>query len=77
MSDGALTLTLDRMCIYADVHKIQMRTAVAVTNVAFGSTHRKRRIVLQGVLRQMPCLARFPWIRQLFPLRFSLRGKLH
>lgn len=51
MVDGGLNLTLHFMQRYPDDKRIQLRAPAVIANVAFGCTHRKRRIARQGALR--------------------------
>lgn len=51
MVDGGLNLTLHLMQRYPADQRIQLRAPAVVANVAFGCTHRKRKIARQGALR--------------------------
>lgn len=53
MFDGGLTLTLDLMSLHRADRRVQERASALIANVAFGCTHRKRRIARQGGLRRV------------------------
>lgn len=61
MFDGAMDLTLEFMSLYKKQRRIQDRAAAIIANVAFGCTHRKRRIVRHGAIRRIiDAMAAFP-----------------
>lgn len=53
MVHGGLNLTLQLMQRYITDHRVQLRAPAVIANVAFGCTHRKRRIARQGGLRHI------------------------
>lgn len=53
MVDGGIDLTLDLMARFRKSNRVQLRATAVVANVAFGCTHRKRRIARQGAVRHI------------------------
>lgn len=61
MFDGAMQLTLQLMSQYTNHLRVQDRAIAVIANVAFGCTHRKRRIARQGAVRKIVhSMAAFP-----------------
>lgn len=50
MFHGAVDLALELMAEHAADHRVQYRAAIFIANVAFGCTHRKRRIARQSAV---------------------------
>jgi len=53
MFDGGMDVVLELMTMYRTNHHVQDRAAAVIANVAFGCTHRKRRIARQGAVKNI------------------------